>query len=93
MGGNLNEKHPVTHWFYFQEKLDLLEFETYINEIGFSTLTRDLQRKDKNQELLLIVYHNERINEDSINFDTAEFEKIAKEFHGVYDGWETRIDA
>lgn len=27
MGGNMDKKNPVTHWFYFQKKEDLLRFE------------------------------------------------------------------
>ena len=92
LGGSMKIKHPVTHWFYFQKKKDLLKFEDYMNQIGFSTMGKRLVRKTPKEQLLLIVGRNEKINEDSINFDTEEFRKLAKEHHGEYDGWETQIE-
>ncbi|MEP6261169.1 MAG: ribonuclease E inhibitor RraB [Gillisia sp.] len=92
MGGSMKNKHPVTHWFYFQKKEDLLKFENYMNQIGFSTIDKRLARKTPMEHLLLIIGRDEKLNEDSINFDTKEFIKLAKEHHGEYDGWETLIE-
>ncbi|MCM4160605.1 ribonuclease E inhibitor RraB [Antarcticibacterium flavum] len=92
LGGNMMEKHPITHWFYFQEKKDLLKFEVHMNQIGFSTMGKDLERKSANDKFLLIVGRVEKLNEDSINFDTEDFIEIAAEYRGEYDGWETQID-
>ena len=92
MGGSMEKKLPVTHWFFFQKKKDLLKFENYMNQIGFLTIGKRLVRKTPKEQLLLIVGRNEKLNEDSINFDTEEFRKLAKEHHGEYDGWETPIE-
>ncbi len=91
-GGSMEKKCPVTHWFYFQEKENLLKFENYMNQIGFSTHFKRLERETSKEKLLLIIERNEKLNEDSINFDTEEFQRTAKEYHGEYDGWETQID-
>lgn len=88
----MKEKHPVTHWFYFQEKKDLLNFEVYMNQIGFSTMGKNLEQKSSNEKFLLIVGRVENLNEDSINFDTEEFRNTAREYNGEYDGWETQIE-
>lgn len=92
LGGNLREKHPVTHWFYFREEQNLTELEKYLNTVGFCTLTKNLKREQEKEKLLLIVVRNEILNEDSLNFDTTEFSKLAEEFQGEYDGWETKIE-
>ncbi|HSI71049.1 MAG TPA: ribonuclease E inhibitor RraB [Gillisia sp.] len=92
LGGNMTKKHPVTHWFYFQNPKDLLKFEDHMNQIGFSTIQKNLKRKTPKEKLLLIVGKTEKINEDSINFDTEEFRKITIQYHGEYDGWETQIE-
>jgi regulator of RNase E activity RraB len=92
LGGNMRKKHPITHWFYFQNQKDLLKFEIHLNQIGFSTIQRDLERKTPEEQLLLIVGRVEKLNEDSINFDIEEFRKIVTQYNGEYDGWETQID-
>ena len=91
MGGTIGEKTSVTHWFYFQEMEDLLKFEIYMNQIGFSIIGNRLTRETPQEKLLLIVGRSEKLNEDSINFDTKEFIKLANEYNGIYDGWETQI--
>lgn len=92
LGGSMEKKRPLTHWFYFQKKEDLLEFEIYMNQIGFSTHFKQIVKENSKEELLLIVERNEKINEDSLNFDTEEFRKTAVAYHGEYDGWETEIE-
>lgn len=92
MGGNMDKKNPVTHWFYFQKKEDLLRFETHVNQIGFSTKVKRLIGETPKEELLLIVGRDEKLNEDVIDFDTEEFSRLAREHHGIYDGWETQIE-
>jgi hypothetical protein len=82
LGGNMRKKHPITHWFYFQEKKDLLKFEVHMNQIGFSTIQRDLERKTPEEQLLLIVGRVEKLNEDSINFDTRRIHQNSRGIPG-----------
>jgi len=88
---NFRDKRQVTHWFYFENYTNLEQFEIYINEIGYNTLTKDLENEKVFDEYLLIVHRIEIISEDSINFDTLDFLEKASEFNGIYDGWETRV--
>ncbi|WP_168194591.1 ribonuclease E inhibitor RraB [Antarcticibacterium arcticum] len=81
-GGRLTKKRPITHWFYFREKEDLLKFEIHMSQIGFSTHFKELTRKTSKEKLLLIVERNEKLNLDFINFDTEEFQSTARKYRG-----------
>jgi len=91
-GDRFSKKRVVTQWFYFDTLEDLENCEAHLNEIGFTTDFKDHKIRKNFKQLLLIVYKNQSINEDTFNFYFKELTEIAKTYNGDYDGWETSIE-
>lgn len=91
-GDGFHRKRIVTQWFYFDSLSDLEKCEAHLNKIDFKTDYKDLIIRDNFDQLLLIVYKKEGINEDKLNRYFIELTKIAELYNGCYDGYETKIE-
>lgn len=91
-GDGFHRKRIVTQWFYFDSLSDLEKCEAHLNKIDFKTDYKDIKFRDGRDELLLIVYKKEVINEDTLYNYFVELNKIAELYNGCYDGYETKIE-
>ncbi len=91
-GDGFHRKRVVTQWFYFDTLSDLENCEAHLNYTDFKTDYKDLKFRDCRDQLLLIVYKKEVINEDKLYSYFVELTAIAELYNGCYDGYETKIE-
>jgi Regulator of ribonuclease activity B len=88
-GSNLAKPHVIDfHFYYFKEKRSAEELATVLKSKGF---TSRISFSDKDSDWNVIATKSMIPEFRAISAQSAEFEKLAKDRGGKYDGWETQI--
>ena len=89
-GDNLNKPRSLKHWTLFKTQSDAEKFSKIIESIGYKLICIDKVLKD---DIYKVQFERTDIigNVDVISKITFDLLKIAKEFYGKYDGWESPI--
>lgn len=88
-GDDLKTPRQVDHWIYFESKDDRSKFINQILDDGFEIDEQEKQPWDS--EYTLHITRTERVNQDNIDEIVLKLFRLAKQFGGRYDGWETEI--
>lgn len=91
-GDNLTKEREVFHWIYFKSDSDRENFLEKIKNENFSIV-----RKDKDETLgefafILQIKRVDKVDYRSVDEYVIYLWKLANEFNGDYDGWETSIE-
>lgn len=90
-GDNLTKARNVDHWIYFKTKSDREKFQERIKAMSFSTETGKSKAND-GLKFKLILSRVDKVDLNSITELTSKLRKLAAEFNGDYDGWETSVE-
>ena len=88
-GDKLEKPRQVDHWIYFDTKKDRDKFLEYIKSEKFKIEEHTGEKKDKN--LTAHISRVDKVDLQSIYAITEHLRKIAAQFKGDYDGWETFV--
>jgi len=91
-GDDLTNVREVSHWIYFKTFDDLADYKSIVAKKGFKI--GDIHHDDNHTDVYpfsLIIYKDDNVELDNINEVTIELSRLAEEFNGFYDGWETPI--
>ncbi|WP_058300487.1 DUF695 domain-containing protein [Gorillibacterium timonense] len=87
LGDNLERSRPVNHWIYFSSEESCGLFKEKVQKAGFH-IEDQVAQEDKYS---LRISRNDFVQLDFINEVTDFLIGAAEEFHGDYDGWETKV--
>jgi regulator of RNase E activity RraB len=92
-GDSLKKARPVSHWAYFKSPQDRNKFIAKAVSAGFKVT--DQSESDNSEAELpygVTLERMDRVDWDSINDATLVLFRLAQEFNGDYDGWETSVE-
>lgn len=87
LGDNLDESRTVNHWIYFNSAESRNLFNEKVQKDGFHI--EDQVTQDNKYSLR--ISRNDVVQLHSIGDVTDYLVSAAQEFHGDYDGWETKV--
>jgi uncharacterized protein (TIGR01619 family) len=89
-GDDPAHSRPVTHWTYFSSESDRQAFVDKAGALGFK-----LQSMNKSNELKLqycaVLERPDTMHHPTVNGVTIQLFRLAREYNGDYDGFETRV--
>ena len=91
-GDKLAAVREINHWIYFKSFDDLCDYKDIFEKKGF--ITQNINKNEKPDETYpfgLILSREDSADTESINEVTLELSRLAEEYNGNYDGWETPI--
>jgi uncharacterized protein (TIGR01619 family) len=93
-GDSLKAPRPVSHWIYFKTSEDRSQFVAATVSSGFKVIN-EFVNDDKEPEYLYCVTLErvDHVDWNSINDVTLHLFRLAEQFGGDYDGWETSVEA
>ena len=89
-GDDLTKERRVDHWLYFASERDLDDFVSTIKDKGFNIESKSINQETSLHHQLQI-WRTDRVDIDTIYPITSELRKLASNYNGLYDGWETFI--
>jgi hypothetical protein len=91
-GDTLEQARPVSHWAYFRTEFARIEFVRQACVEGF--VVRNCQEGDNSDEFPfgVTLERVDRVDWPSINEATILLFRLAQDFEGDYDGWETSVE-
>ncbi len=91
-GDKLTTVREINHWIYFKSFDDLCDYKDILSKKGFIIQNID-KNKDPNEThpFSLCISRDDRADLKSINKVTLKLSRLAEEYNGNYDGWETPI--
>jgi uncharacterized protein (TIGR01619 family) len=90
-GDKLTQMREVDHWIYFKTKRDRDQFLDKIKFEGFTIVSRDHDKKSGGLPFKLHITRIDKVDWNSVDAYVIYLWKLANEFNGVYDGWETSV--
>ena len=91
-GDNLTTVREINHWIYFKSFDELCDYKDLLFKKGFTIQNIDkIENPNETYPFSLIISRNDRADIKSINEVTLELSRLAEEYNGNYDGWETPI--
>jgi len=92
-GDSLKKARLVSHWAYFRSPQDRKKFIAKAVSAGFK-VTDQSESENSEAELAygVTLERMDRVDWDSINEATLVLFRLAQEFNGNYDGWETSVE-
>lgn len=90
-GDKLTQMRDVDHWIYFKTKRDRDQFLDKIKFDGFSIVSNDHDKKSGGLPYKLHITRIDKVDWNSVDVYVIYLWKLANEFNGVYDGWETSV--
>ena len=91
-GDKLTKMREVDHWIYFKTKRDRDLFLKKIMFDGFTVVTQDHDKKSGGLPYKLHIKRIDKVDWNSVDAYVIYLWKLANEYDGVYDGWETSIE-
>lgn len=91
-GDKLTKMRDVDHWIYFRTKKDQDLFLNKIQFDGFTVITQDFDKKSGGLPYKLHIKRIDRVDWKSVDTYVIYLWKLANEYNGVYDGWETSVE-
>ena len=88
-GDTLVPERPVLHWIFFDSKHDTMEFATAAKNAGYA-IDKEFVTEGK-QPYGICVSRTHSVKPDVIDSVVLELFRMAKEYRGNYDGWETQV--
>jgi uncharacterized protein (TIGR01619 family) len=91
-GDTLNAPRDVHHWIYFVTELDRDAFWQAVEPLEY----RIQSQSDRPGDVLpfcLCIVRFRSVKQPDLDEAVLELFRLAKEFHGDYDGWETQVMA
>lgn len=89
-GDNLSKPRQVDHWIYFADKGDRSLFVESVKKEGYKIESED-KLKDSTLPFQLHISRTDNVFPSAISKVTLSLRKMAKQFKGDYDGWETFV--
>ena len=90
-GDPLTKERRVNHWIYFSSKSDLKNCKKELENKEF-TIQHSGINEQTNLPFELQFSRTDKVDINSIFPITSYLRKIAKEYNGEYDGWETSVE-
>ena len=91
-GDKLTKMRAVDHWIYFRTKKDQDLFLDKIKFDGFTLMTQDYDKKSGGLPYKLHIKRIDKVDWNSVDSYVIYLWKLANDFNGVYDGWETTVE-
>lgn len=91
-GDKLIKMRDVDHWIYFKTKGDQELFLNKIQFDGFTVITQEHDKKSGGLPYKLHIKRIDRVDWKSVDVYVIYLWKLANEYNGVYDGWETSLE-
>ncbi len=91
-GDKLTKMRDVEHWIYFRTKK---ERDLFLNKImfdGFTLVTMDYDKKSGGLPYKLHIKRIDKVDWNSVDAYVIYLWKLANDYNGVYDGWETSVE-
>jgi regulator of RNase E activity RraB len=83
----------VSHWAYFKSTEDRSKFIAKAINMGFkNTYEYATEKVGDGLPYGVTIERNDRVDWSSINEVTLPLFRLAREFDGDYDGWETSVE-
>jgi uncharacterized protein (TIGR01619 family) len=90
--GNVSSAaREVQHWIYFPSELSRASFREEATNAGFRIGTES--KMDGDHPFGITVLRTQPVQQELIDNTVIELLRLAEQFHGEYDGWETPIIA
>jgi len=90
-GDPLKAARPVDHWAYFPTESGRDAFKAGAEKLGYKAeVLKPSDAFGKNRFGIQLT-RTDHVDFDSINDVTLELFRLAQEFNGEYDGWETQV--
>jgi len=91
-GDNLSKSRQVDHWLYFNDEAARSRFITYALKNKYKVESKEYL-KDAKLKYQLQISRIDYVDMNSISKITTGLRRMAKDFNGEYDGWETFVVA
>ncbi|MBT1702290.1 DUF695 domain-containing protein [Chryseosolibacter indicus] len=91
-GDKLTKERPVDHWIYFKTENDKRQFWNRIENEGFKIVTDDHDKSFGENPYRLHISRVDKVDQNSVDEYVIHLWKLAGEYNGDYDGWETSIE-
>ncbi|MFI5172190.1 MAG: DUF695 domain-containing protein, partial [Chitinophagales bacterium] len=89
-GDDLSKPRQVDHWIYFKDKKDRENFAKKVKTMNYKVESMNIV-SSTDYIYQLQISREDLVNIDSITKITDELRKLALEYNGDYDGWETFV--
>jgi len=90
-GDKLTKERRIDHWIYFSNSDNMKQFKVEVEKIGF-TIEYSGKNDQTDLPFEIRIYRIDKVDIDSIFPITNRLRKLAKEYNGDYDGWETSVE-
>lgn len=90
-GSDINQKHDFTFWFYFPTEKLAKKAGFRAEKAGFKSEISPPLIKIPNSGWLCLLILPHVPDEIILDGITAYCQKLAKDYNGKYDGWETKM--
>ncbi|MEO3358306.1 DUF695 domain-containing protein [Acinetobacter haemolyticus] len=90
-GDSLEVARPVDHWIYFQNEDDCTKFLNIVKSLGFEIVNQTNLADREHYPFQLQISRIDHVDLQSIDACTLQLWKLAQQYSGEYDGWETQI--
>lgn len=91
-GDKLTKMRDVDHWIYFKTKSDQDLFLNRIQFDGFTIITQDYDKISGGLPYKLHIKRIDKVDWNSVDSYVIYLWKLANDYNGVYDGWETSVE-
>ncbi|MCG2612007.1 DUF695 domain-containing protein [Flavobacterium sp. SM15] len=91
-GDKLIKEREVNHWLYFKTKSDRINFLAKIKNENFNVVEESFDKTFGEFPYSLQIKRINKVDLDSVDEYVIYLWKIANQFNGDYDGWETSIE-
>jgi uncharacterized protein (TIGR01619 family) len=89
-GDTLETPRRVDHWLYFPSAETLERCKKAIAELNYE-IEEGLEEGQEEEQWYLQIYREDSVEPATIDAATLELYRLAKEYGGKYDGWETWV--
>ena len=89
-GDTLEKTRNVSHWAYFRAPDARSVFADRAEGLGYKV--REYEVEEGDQPYAVVLNREDHVDWNSINNITLELFRLAEEFSGWYDGWETSVE-
>ncbi|MEZ0224687.1 MAG: ribonuclease E inhibitor RraB [Alphaproteobacteria bacterium] len=89
-GDSLTQPREIDHWIYFDETAQREKFRKRSVEMGFQTI-KETDTPDHEKRYGIRINRVDLPSYDGIDTVTLPLFRLALEFEGEYDGWETEV--
>jgi regulator of RNase E activity RraB len=89
-GDTLDRAREIDHWIYFCDENLASCFFQKASELGFRERTRSKQEGEE-EKYIVQIFRIDTPSFDNIDSVTLPLFRLAKEYGGSYDGWETQV--